>query len=508
MDDGAQPIRHSLPSSRGHQSAGIADFLAEAHQGEAEEEWKAYVDGAANKQGSGVGVVLVSPKGEEIRLAVRLGFRASNNEAEYEAVLMGLQAARRQVEGNYEIKNDRLRRYAEAFAKLKMEFKEVKLNKIPRGENSKADELARAWRAQLLEWTEEKPITQVAWIAQIDQPPKTIDPDDWRKPILTFLQTGGVPGDPEQARLLKRRATRFTLIGEQLRTIPGPEDPLSWLLWPTLQADAAKLVSTCLHCQKYQPFQRQPTQQLKTATTSCPFDQWGMDIVGPFPIGPQRKKFLLVAVKYFSKWVEAEALARITEEGVLKFLWKNIVCRYGIPQRLVSDNGRQFQGRKIQEWCKGLGIQQAFTSVAYPQSNGQTEVVNREIVRGLKTKLDHEGGSWVEELPCVLWAYRTTPKESTGLTPFHLVYGGEAVVPMEVGVESDRRQHYGADNDGKRLMELDLISETRDQAAARFDRLPTAHVQYLQSASHPSSLSSGRLSLEEGQARRRSRRQA
>ncbi|XP_074559962.1 CDPK-related kinase 2-like [Curcuma longa] len=93
---------------------------------------------------------------------------------------------------------------------------------------------------------------------------------------------------------------------------------------------------------------------------------------------------------YFSKWVEAEALARITEEAIIKFLWKSIICRYGIPHRLVSDNGRQFQGKKIQVWCQGFNIQQAFTSVAYPQANGQAEVTNQEILRGLKTKLDHE----------------------------------------------------------------------------------------------------------------------
>ncbi|XP_074556807.1 uncharacterized protein LOC141812694 [Curcuma longa] len=101
-----------------------------------------------------------------------------------------------------------------------------------------------------------------------------------------------------------------------------------------------------------------------------------MDIVGPFPTGPQQKKFLLVAVDYSSKWVEAEALTRITEEAVLKFLWKSIVCRYDISHRLVSDNDRQFQGKKLKEWCQRLGIQQTFTSVAYPQANGQAEVIN------------------------------------------------------------------------------------------------------------------------------------
>ncbi|XP_074560329.1 uncharacterized protein LOC141816443 [Curcuma longa] len=111
------------------------------------------------------------------------------------------------------------------------------------------------------------------------------------------------------------------------------------------------------------------------------------------------------------------------------------------------------------------GISNASEGVAW--ANEQAEVVNREIVRKLKTKLDHEGGSWVEELPCVLWAYCTTPREGTDMTPFHLVYRGEAVVPMEVGVESDRRRCYDEDNDGRRLMELDLVSEARDKAATR-----------------------------------------
>ncbi|XP_042432636.1 uncharacterized protein K02A2.6-like [Zingiber officinale] len=113
-------------------------------------------------------------------------------------------------------------------------------------------------------------------------------------------------------------------------------------------------------------------------------------------MAPGQKHFLLLDVDYFSKWVEAEALARITEDAVIQFLWKNILCKFGIPHKLVSDNGRQFQRKKIQAWCKGFGIMQTFTSVAYPQSNGQTEVVNREIVRGLKVKLDHVGGPSAE----------------------------------------------------------------------------------------------------------------
>ncbi|XP_042460263.1 uncharacterized protein LOC122043738 [Zingiber officinale] len=105
--------------------------------------------------------------------------------------------------------------------------------------------------------------------------------------------------------------------------------------------------------------------------------------------------------------------------------------------------------------------------MAYPQSNGQAEVANRELLRILCARLDHMAGSWVDELPSVLWVLRTTPKEGTGVTPFHLVYGGEAVVPVEIGVESDRVLHYDEGNDEQRLMELDMVDKVRDKTAAR-----------------------------------------
>ncbi|XP_042417012.1 uncharacterized protein LOC122005851 [Zingiber officinale] len=98
------------------------------------------------------------------------------------------------------------------------------------------------------------------------------------------------------------------------------------------------------------------------------------------------------------------------------------------------------------------------------ERNGQAEVTNREILRGLCTWLDHAGGSWVDELPSVLWAYRITPREVTGITPFQLVYGGEAVMPVEGGVESNRVSLYDEDNADWRLMELDLVNEARDKA--------------------------------------------
>ncbi|KAL0455204.1 UNVERIFIED_CONTAM: hypothetical protein Slati_0859600 [Sesamum latifolium] len=118
-----------------------------------------------------------------------------------------------------------------------------------------------------------------------------------------------------------------------------------------------------------------------------PFHTMGIDIVGPFPVASGQRKFLLVAIDYFTKWVEAEPLARITEGEVMKFIWKNIVCRFGIPREIISKNRRQFQGRRIQKLCQGLHIKQRFTTVAHPQSNGQVKVTNRILVQGIKKEV-------------------------------------------------------------------------------------------------------------------------
>ncbi|XP_042437010.1 uncharacterized protein K02A2.6-like [Zingiber officinale] len=233
---------------------------------------------------------------------------------------------------------------------------------------------------------------------------------DWQTPMISYVRQGTLSADPEESWLVRKQAHAYVMIGDQLykRSFSRPllkclgmEEAdqalreiqlgccgnhvggralsrkvlLAGYFWPTLQRDAHKLVNTCLSFQKYQNLTHRPTALLRTSIVSCPFGQWSMDIVGQFPMAPGQKRFLLVAVDYFSKWVEAEALARITEDAVIQFLWKNILCRFDIPHKLVSDNGRQFQGQKIQAWCKGFGITQAFTLVASPQSNGQTEVV-------------------------------------------------------------------------------------------------------------------------------------
>ena len=150
------------------------------------------------------------------------------------------------------------------------------------------------------------------------------------------------------------------------------------------------------------------------------------------------KKYLLVDTDYFTKWVEAEPLANIRDVDTKRFVWKNIVTRFGVPHVLISDNSLQFDNKMFRRYCGELEITNRYSILAYPQGNGQAEAVNKVIVNGLKKMLNDAKGKWVEELPHVFWKYRTTPRRSTGETLFSMTYGVEAVIPLETGFPTSR----------------------------------------------------------------------
>ena len=148
---------------------------------------------------------------------------------------------------------------------------------------------------------------------------------------------------------------------------------------------------------------------------------------------------------------------------VKNFIWKNIVTHFGIPHSLILDNGLQFDSKSFRRYYCELGITNRYFTPAYPQENGQGETVNKVIVNGLKKRLDDAKGRWVEELPHVLWAYRTTPRRSTGKTPFSMSYGAEAVIPIETGFPTLRTQSFNSSNNDELLeRNLDLIEERRE----------------------------------------------
>ena len=188
--------------------------------------------------------------------------------------------------------------------------------------------------------------------------------------------------------------------------------------WPCMQADAQKYIRRCEKCQKFAHQIHQPTRDLFPLSSPWPFAFWGLDIVGPLPAAPGNRKFFIAATDYFTKWVEAEPLATIKEKDVKKFVWQNVITRFGIPKALISDNGAQFDGKLFRGFCEELKIEFYNSTPAYPQSNGQGEALNKTILDGLKKRLEKAKGKWAEELLNVLWAYCTTPRRSTGETPF------------------------------------------------------------------------------------------
>ena len=143
-------------------------------------------------------------------------------------------------------------------------------------------------------------------------------------------------------------------------------------------------------------------------TAPWPFAQWGLDIMGPFPTAVRQLKFLVVGINYFTKWVEAEALATITEKNIRSFVWRNIIYRYGIPRVIVSANGKQFDNSAFRDFCSELSIKNHYSSLVHPQANGQVEVTNQSLLKIIKTWLEGAKGIWPNELPSVLWAYRIT----------------------------------------------------------------------------------------------------
>ena len=146
---------------------------------------------------------------------------------------------------------------------------------------------------------------------------------------------------------------------------------------------------------------------------------------------------------------------------------------------IISDNGRQFDNQGFKDFCSGLGIKNQYSSPGHPQANGQTKVTNRTLLRIIKTKLDEAKGAWPDELPNVLWAYRTTARTPTRETPFRLTYGTEAVIPVEIGVASTKRTTFSKEeNDDKLQVNLDCLDEVRDKASSKMTEYQQKMVEY------------------------------
>ena len=136
--------------------------------------------------------------------------------------------------------------------------------------------------------------------------------------------------------------------------------------WPTMKRDALQFVKKWDKCQRFATIPKSLAEQLSSMTSPCPFAIWGIDLISPLPITRGGVKFVIVAMDYFTKWAEAEPLTTITSKRVLDFVLKAIICRFGIPQVIVSDNGTQFDNEQFREFYDELGITKSFSFVSHP----------------------------------------------------------------------------------------------------------------------------------------------
>ncbi|XP_057720073.1 uncharacterized protein LOC130934527 [Arachis stenosperma] len=497
----------------------LADFIAELTVPSEEDhakQWILYVDGSSNNGGCGAGIRLEADDGFILEHSIHFAFKASNNQSEYEALLVGLRLCLdlqisaikvycdsllvvQQVNDLFPVKDPLLSKYSLLVKQLTKKFFKFEIEHIPREQNQRADILSKLDSTQsdlstLQQFTITSPTVTLANVLGVSQV------TDWRNDFIHYLQTGNTPEGVENDKKFRRQASYFTIINGALYrrgytrpllkclnkseadialaeahegicgTHTGARSLASKILragffWPTLKQDSQQKIRSCNNCQRHAPLIHIPAEELHHSDISWPFNQWGLDILGPFPTAPGQVKFLLVGIDYFSKWVEAQPLAKITSQQMVSFIWKNIICRFGIPQHITTDNGRQFADQKFQTFLQNFKIKQHFASVEHPQTNGLAEAANKVILHALKKKLDDAKGLWAELIPEVLWGYNTTPQTSTKETPFRLVYGSEAMIPLEISQKSIRTQ-INSQAEARRS-ELDIIEEVRDMAALK-----------------------------------------
>ena len=215
--------------------------------------------------------------------------------------------------------------------------------------------------------------------------------DTWMTLDRRYLADGILLVEPEEGKKIKNNSARYTLLdgelfrhgfthpilmsvsGEQCTRIMSElhegicgshvsgrslasKVVRAGYYWPTLREDCVRYAQWCKQCQLHADWHKAPPEELRSIYSPWPFHTWGIDIRGPFPLAIRQMKYLIVAIEYFTKWIEAEPVVQITAHKVQHFMWKNIVCRFGVSRRLVSDNGTQFASQQLGKLCTEVGI--------------------------------------------------------------------------------------------------------------------------------------------------------
>jgi hypothetical protein len=329
--------------------------------------------------------------------------------------------------------------------------------------------------------------------------------EDWREAYIDFIRDQGLPAgmdtrSVEAARVicrskgfvlvdskLYRRGTRsgvlmncvtredgYDILREIHEGVCGDHAASRTLVgkayragfwWPIAVSDTEDLVRRCQNCQFFSKQSHIPAHNLITIPPSWPFACWSLDIIGPFTTAPGGFTHVLVAIDKFTKWIKYKPIAKLTPDQVVDFI-SDILHRFGFPNTIIIDLGSNFTANQFWEFCENVCIEVKYVFVAHPRANGQVERANSMIIDGLKKRLYDEnskkGGTWIHELPHVIWGLRTQPSKAIGQTLFFLVYGSEAILPADIMWKCPRVEMCNeGEADEARQSELDSVKEAR-----------------------------------------------
>ncbi|KAK4845460.1 hypothetical protein QYF36_005345 [Acer negundo] len=287
----------------------------------------------------------------------KFGFKATNNEAEYEALLAGMGVAEALGADFLLVKSD-----SQLVVNQHKDGTDTPREKSP-GRCSSHD---RSRRGSYLTNGGSPPTDTMFLQSQgVEILPVNRFPC-WMDPIADYLQSDTLPADPDEARKLKRIATRYCLVDGYLY-----RKGKSFLLRRYLHPDDAtwalnEFSQSCEACQKTANLHHLPPERLSSISTPYPFAIWGLDLIGPLPTAPGQAKHAVVVIDYFTRWVETKALVKITKENTTGFVKKNIVCCFSTPMAIITDLGKQFDNANFKEFYEDRNIDLRFASVAHP----------------------------------------------------------------------------------------------------------------------------------------------
>ncbi|WJX50210.1 hypothetical protein P8452_36545 [Trifolium repens] len=552
----------------------VADFIAdhsalETPQNYVESQpWKLYFDGSKHKHGVGIGILIISPT----KFKYKINGFCSNNEAEYEALITGLEIlldlgaknilirgdselVLKQLTKEYKCIKEHLMKYFVIAISLLKRFDQVIFEHVPRIENQEANDLAQIASGYKISSGKLEELIEIKDKLIVDQPasmelsmPKLVganvpqdngqdtiyDGDenseifeifaidnlsdtDWRKQLVEYLR------DPNGTtnRKIKYRALSYVIIGNELMK-KTPEGVLlkclseteaylaisdvhsgacgshqaghkmKWLLfrqgvyWPTMLKDCIEFAKGCQECQRHSGIQHVPASELHSIVKPWPFRGWVLDLIGEIkPSSSKNQRYILVGIDYFTKWIEAIPLPNVDQEAVMSFIQSHIIYRFGIPESITTDQGSVFTGRKMVEFAQQTGFKLLTSTPYYAQANGQVEAANKIIIGLIKKHIAQKPRNWNKTLDQVLWACRNSPKESINTTPFRLTYGHDAVLPVEIHLQSVRiqrqaeisRNHYWdmmldelVDLDEERIKALEMLIRQKERVAKAYNK--------------------------------------